>query len=103
MRYDLAPLEGITGPLYRRTHRQIFGGVDRYYTPFLSPGEGGTLNKRELRDIAPEENQGLPLVPQLLTRRSRDFIGAARRLGELGYQHINLNLGCPSGTVTRCV
>ena len=100
MRYDLAPLEGITGPLYRRTHHQIFGGADRYYTPFLSPGEGGTLNKRELRDIAPEENQGLPLVPQLLTRRSGDFIGAARRLGELGYQHINLNLGCPSGTVT---
>ena len=45
MRYDLAPLEGITGPLYRRTHHQILGGVDRYYTPFLSPGEGGTLNK----------------------------------------------------------
>ena len=100
MRYDLAPLEGITGPLYRRMHHQIFGGVDRYYTPFLSPGEGGTLNKRELRDIAPEENQDLPLVPQLLTRRSGDFIGAARRLWELGYQHINLNLGCPSGTVT---
>ena len=100
MRYDLAPLEGITGSLYRRAHKEIFGGVERYYTPFLSPGEGGTLNKREWRDIDPEENQGVPLVPQLLTRRSGDFIGAARRLWDMGYDHVNLNLGCPSGTVT---
>lgn len=99
-RVDLAPMEGITGWLYRQAQARFFGGVDRYYTPFLSPGQGGTLNKKELAEAAPENNRGICLVPQLLTRRAEDFIGAARRLEQAGYRQVNLNLGCPSGTVT---
>lgn len=99
-RVDLAPMEGITGWLYRQAQARFFGGIDRYYTPFLSPGQGGVLNKKELAEAAPEHNSGIELVPQLLTRRAEDFIGAARRLEQLGYRRVNLNLGCPSGTVT---
>ena len=100
LRVDLAPMEGITGWLYRQAQARFFGGIDRYYTPFLSPGQGGVLNKKELAEAAPEHNPGIELVPQLLTRRAEDFIGAARRLERLGYRRVNLNLGCPSGTVT---
>lgn len=98
--YDFAPLEGITGYLYRNAHHKYFGGVDRYYTPFLSPGQEGVFSRKELRDILPENNRGIELVPQLLTRRAEDFIRAAKELRAMGYSRVNLNLGCPSGTVT---
>lgn len=99
-RIDLAPMEGITGRLYRQAQARFFGGVDRYYTPFLSPGQKGAFHRKELAEIAPEHNRGIDLVPQLLTRRAEDFIWAARQLKQLGYCRVNLNLGCPSGTVT---
>lgn len=99
-RIDLAPMEGITGYLYRQAQSRFFGGVDRYYTPFLSPGKNGVFNQKELAEVLPEHNQGIDLVPQLLTRQAEDFIQAARQLEQMGYRRVNLNLGCPSGTVT---
>ena len=63
LRIDLAPMEGVTDCLYRQAQNRFFGGVDRYYTPFLSPGQGGVFNKKELAQIAPEQNQGIDLVP----------------------------------------
>lgn len=100
MRYDFAPMEGITDDLFRRLHHKYFPGVDRYYTPFLSPGlSGHILSKKELSQVLPENNQDLTLIPQLLTRQSAAFLGAANILADLGYREVNLNLGCPSGTV----
>ena len=100
MRCYFAPMEGITGALYRGAHRRFFPGVDKYFMPFLSPTHGHTFTKRELRDILPEHNEGVPAVPQLLTRRAEDFLWAAGELAAMGYREVNLNLGCPSGTVT---
>ena len=100
VRTELAPLEGITTWLFRRTHAQMFGGADRYFTPFFSPAAEHILTKKELRDLAPEQNAGVPTVPQVMTRRAEDFLWAAERMAELGYGEVNLNLGCPSGTVT---
>ena len=99
MEAECAPLEGITTLWYRRTHWKRFGGAVRYYTPFLSPTREHCFTKRELREVAPEGNAGLPLVPQLLTRSAEDFLWAASALGDMGYREVNLNLGCPSGTV----
>ena len=95
-----APMEGVTGYLFRRAHAAVFGGADGYLTPFLSPTETGVLSPRERADVLPAHNAGLPVIPQILTRRSDCFIWAARKLADLGYREINLNLGCPSGTVT---
>ena len=92
-------MEGITGALFRRTHHAMFGGVVCYYMPFLSPSQDHVFTRRELKEILPEYNAGVPVVPQLLTRRSEDFNWAAGELAAMGYQEINLNLGCPSGTV----
>ena len=55
---------------------------------------------RELRGILPENNPGFRAVPQLLTRNVEDFLWAAGELAAMGYDEVNLNLGCPSGTVT---
>ena len=99
MEAECAPLEGITTLWYRRAHWKRFGGAARYYTPFLSPTREHCFTKRELREILPEHNAGLPLVPQLLTRSAEDFLWAASALGDMGYREVNLNLGCPSGTV----
>ena len=100
MYLDFAPLEGITTALYRRLHRQYFPGIDRYFTPFLSPTQDHRLTPREQRELLPEYNRGVTVIPQILTKQSEDFLWAANTLFDLGYEEINLNLGCPSGTVT---
>ena len=99
MKYYLAPLEGITTYIYRNAYHSIFLPMDKYFTPFLVPKQKKSLSRREINDILPEHNQGLFLVPQLLTNRAEDFIRAAQTLMDYGYKEINLNLGCPSGTV----
>lgn len=100
MRFYFAPLEGITGYIYRNAHQKYFSGIDRYYSPFVVTRDGGIMKKKELRDILPENNQGIPLIPQILTNHSENFLHAAEQMRELGYQEVNLNLGCPSGTVS---
>lgn len=99
MNYYFAPMEGVTTHLYRNAHHRYFGGVDKYFMPFLSPGRDFKFAKRELRDVIPQHNQGTPVVPQLLTRYSEHFLWAAELMADFGYDEINLNLGCPSGTV----
>ena len=98
--YEAAPLEGITDAVYRRAHARFYPGAARYYTPFISPTMHRRFTPRELRELAPENNPGLTLVPQLLGRDPGDMLWAARALADMGYDEVNLNLGCPSGTVT---
>lgn len=97
MLYYAAPLEGITTYIYRRAHARWYGGIDKYFTPFIA---GKKMTTREVRDILPENNEGIALVPQILTNRAGDFLEIAARLAAYGYESVNLNLGCPSGTVT---
>jgi len=99
MKYYLAPLEGITGFIYRNSYKKFFNNIDKYFTPFIVPNSSKSLKTRELRDILPENNKGINVVPQILTNDSEGFITTARKLQELGYSEVNLNLGCPSGTV----
>ena len=94
-----APMEGSTGSIYRRAHHRIFGGVDRYYAPFIFTNPKGKISKKDLLEIAPEYNEGCWVVPQLLSNCAEDFIATAHTLKGLGYDEVNLNLGCPSSTV----
>ena len=101
MNLYFAPLEGITTYVYRAAHRQSFPAcADKYFAPFLMPHVKRDMNFKEKRDLAPENNAGIPLVPQLLTDSAEDFLRYQRILTDLGYEEINLNLGCPSPTVT---
>ena len=100
MIFSLAPMEGITGHVFRRVHAECFGALDRYYTPFITPPRAGSpFGGRVRREVDPAANRGLDVVPQLITKNADEFAWAARLLAEMGYAEVNLNLGCPSGTV----
>lgn len=100
MVYSFAPLEGLTDYIYRRVHHKHFPGIDRYYTPFLSPTVHRHLTPKEAREIPPADTLGFSVIPQLLTKVAEDFLWMAQKCQELGYCEVNLNVGCPSGTVT---
>ena len=100
MNYYFAPMEGLTDSIYRKLHHQYFGGVDRYYMPFLSPTVHRALTPREARELPKADSVGFAAVPQLLTKVPEDFLWAASVCRDLGYEEVNLNIGCPSGTVT---
>jgi len=99
MRYYFAPMEGLTDSIYRRVHHKYFPGVDRYYMPFFSPTMHRALTAKEQRELPPADSLPFSAVPQVLTKVSGDFLWAAEVCRDLGYREINLNLGCPSGTV----
>ena len=100
MKYYFAPLEGLTDSIFRRLHREHFPGLDRYYTPFLSPTVHRSLTPRESREIPNADTLGYSCIPQLLTKNPEDFLWMAHQCRDRGYEEVNLNLGCPSGTVT---
>ena len=93
-----APMEGMTTYLWRRVHRQIFGGADKYFTPFLSPNDNESFQRKEQDEL--RHNEGMTVVPQILANSARHVLWAARELVEMGYGEFNFNLGCPAGTVT---
>ena len=97
---SFAPMEGVTGADYRRVHRRFFPGADRYYAPFVSPDAKGNLKRSRLEELRREAEAGFPTVPQILASESAPFLAAAAQLSALGFREVNLNLGCPSGTVT---
>lgn len=99
MKFYYAPMEGLTGYIYRNAHHAFFHNVDKYFSPFIVPQQNESFKTRDINDILPEHNQGLVLIPQLLTNNAKDFIQTSKKLKLMGYEEINLNLGCPSGTV----
>ncbi len=100
MKFYFAPLEGIGGYIYRNAYNKVFdSSIDKYFAPFISPGINQVLTPKELRDINPENNKGIKLIPQILANKPEDFLMAANEIKKLGYDEININLGCPSNTV----
>ena len=91
-----APLEGITTYVYRNAFNRYYGGIDKYFSPFLTAKH---IKGREKREVDPENNADFRLVPQILTNKSDFFLAVAKQLEDMGYEEVNLNLGCPSGTV----
>jgi len=95
-----APMEGMTPPLLRTLHNEFFGGCDKYFTPFISTNENYSLNQKEKKDIDSELNKGLNLVPQIISNSAEQSAGYIMNIsGKYGYKEININMGCPSGTV----
>lgn len=99
MKFYLAPMEGITGHIYRNSYEKYFHNIDKYFTPFIVPNQSVSLKTKELKDLLPQNNKGLNIVPQILTNDAEGVILTANKLKQLGYEEINLNLGCPAGTV----
>ncbi len=99
LQFYLAPLEGVTTYIFRNAFETYFSGADCYFTPFIAPNQKRPLRTRELRDVLPENNHVRRLIPQILTNDAKLFKETVHELSELGYEEVNLNLGCPSGTV----
>lgn len=95
-----APMEGVTDAIYRQVHHAHFTGPVKYFIPFISPTQNLVLTPRERKNVDPQVNAGLPVVPQVLTKNAGHFLWAANLLRDMGYEEVNLNAGCPSGTVT---
>lgn len=101
MKLYFAPMEGLGQYRYRKILNRHFPGADRYFSPFVAPQLDGKMMNREMNDINPGNNEGVHLIPQILANRAEAFLNGAKVIADLGYQEINLNLGCPSGTVTK--
>ena len=99
MRYYYAPLEGITDATFRSLHHKYFPGVDRYFMPFISPTIHRCLTNREARELPRADSEVFSAVPQLLGKNVEDMLWALEVCKDLGYDEVNINLGCPSGTV----
>ena len=99
MRYYYAPMEGITDATFRRLHAKYFPGVDKYFMPFLSPTIHRQLTHREARELPRADSMNFSAVPQLLGKNVEDMLWAIGVCADQGYDEVNINLGCPSGTV----
>ena len=99
MRYYYAPLEGITDATFRALHHKYFPGVDKYFMPFISPTIHRCLTNREARELPRADSVPFTAVPQLLGKNVEDMLWAIDVCRDLGYDEVNINLGCPSGTV----
>ena len=97
----LAPMEGLTDYMFRNAFDEFFGHgkIDKYFMPFISPNQTEKFLAKEMRDID-RNNNLINSIPQIMTNNSEDFIWTAHMLFDnFGYNEINLNAGCPSGTV----
>ena len=101
MKFYLAPMEGVTDSIYRQIYHRMFTPFDRYYIPFLSPTRERLITARQMRELDPSRNAGMDVVPQLLGNDPALFLWMAGVLKDMGYREVNLNLGCPSGTVVK--
>ena len=99
MQIYFGPLESITGYVFRNVYEEYYGGIDRYFTPFITATDSRRLRNKEMRDILPENNQVGCLIPQIMSNRAEEFLRVADQMAELGYDTVNLNLGCPARTV----
>lgn len=97
----MAPIRGLTDHIFRNTFLHYFDGIDSYMAPFINPQKKSLFKEKHLSDVLPENNQGLNLVPQLLHTTEDDFLSLAAKLEQLGYTHLNWNLGCPAPMVVH--
>lgn len=89
-----APIQGYTDDVYRRIHNELIGGITAYYTPFVRM-EGGGVRSKDMRDIRPEFNEGVPVIPQIIVKSMKEFDYLVKMVEEKGYTHIDINMGCP--------
>lgn len=97
----LAPMEEITGYIFRNVTDRYFPGADRFITPFVSPNQKNILKTKDGREIVPEHNAGKKVAIQILSNNAEETLELMARLNEFGYKDIDFNFGCPSGTVTK--
>ena len=97
----LAPLRGFTDNIFRNTFNRHFNGFDAAVAPFISTTETARAKPSHLKDVLPENNPAMPIIPQILGNNPAGFVSLAEQLYEMGYSTINWNLGCPYPMVAK--
>lgn len=97
----LAPLQGFTDVTYRNVYSNHFSGVDEAMAPFISTMGQMRLKPSRIKDVDPENNKRLFVVPQILGNVANDFIFLADHLYKMGHKRINWNLGCPHSKIAK--
>lgn len=97
----MAPLRGVTDAVFRNAFQNHFDGVGEAVAPFVTSLKGRRIKPSHLRDLAPERNRSLSVVPQILSNDADEFITLANTLEDMGYREINWNLGCPYPMVAK--
>ncbi|WP_367770613.1 tRNA-dihydrouridine synthase family protein [Flavobacterium sp. WC2421] len=104
MNYTLlsSPLQGFTDFRFRNAQNKIFGGIDTYYAPYIRLNGKLVIKSSYQRDLLPENNSELEVIPQIITNDADEFLFVSKYVQELGYKELNWNLGCPYPMVTKC-
>ncbi|MBK9291576.1 MAG: tRNA-dihydrouridine synthase family protein [Bacteroidetes bacterium] len=95
MTTHLGPFQGITDVWFRQIFAQHFEGVDKFYTPFFGSIHSSTSRHFRSDELDPRLNEEQNLVPQLLTNQAGELERFAIQCHTLGYNEININMGCP--------
>lgn len=96
-----SPLQGFTDFRFRNAQNKIFGGIDTFYSPYIRLNGKLVIKPSYERDLLPENNMDLEVIPQVMTNDADEFIFVAKYVQELGYKELNWNLGCPYPMVTK--
>ena len=104
MNYTLlsSPLQGFTDFRFRNAQNKIFGGIDTFYAPYIRLNGKLVIKSSYQRDLLPENNSTLEVIPQIITNDADEFLFVSKYVQELGYKELNWNLGCPYPMVTKC-
>lgn len=97
---EFAPLQGYTDAIYRTIHNKVFGGINCYYSPFIR-SEKGEVRQKDIKDILPENNENINLVPQIIVNSNEEFLKLTESVCNLGYKRIDINMGCPFPLQTK--
>jgi len=101
IRLHSSPLQGFTDFRFRNAFQKFFGGIDQYIAPYIRVKGNLEIKAASKRDILPENNQALDLVPQIITKDADEFLFVADHIQNLGYNELNWNLGCPYPMVAK--
>jgi tRNA-dihydrouridine synthase len=97
-----SPLQGFTDYRFRNAFQHYFGGIDTFYSPYIKLNGKLAIKGSYERDILPENNTTLEVIPQIITNDAEEFLFVANYVQQLGYKELNWNLGCPYPMVAKC-
>ncbi len=97
MKIFLAPIQGFTDYVFRNAHQAVYGGIDKYFTPFIRV-EGGALRKKDINDLifsTEPISHDVELVPQIIANTAGEVELLLDFITESGYNACDINFGCP--------
>ena len=97
-----SPLQGFTDFRFRNAFHKYFGGIDTFYSPYIKLNGKLVIKGSYERDILPENNNTLEVIPQIITNDADEFLFVVKFVQSLGYKELNWNLGCPYPMVAKC-